>query len=195
MPAARAAVEMQRDLVLKAMEGDADAFTQLMRVSAPRLLGAALLILRDRDRADDAVQEAFIAAWKSIRALRKPDAWDAWLQRLIVRKCYRIAERDRRRVEVEVTSAAAEQVVPDASADVAGRDWVVTALGRLDIDQRAVIALHYYLDLPMREVAEILGIPMGTAASRLHRGLETLRAATLDQHGTEGPHVAMERTT
>ena len=67
--------------------------------------------------------------------------------------------------------------LPDASADVADREWVLAELGRLDIDQRSVIALHYYLDLPMREVAAILGIPFGTAASRLHRGLEVMRAA------------------
>ena len=63
----------------------------------------------------------------------------------------------------------------DASADVAEREWVLTAIGRLDIDHRVVIALHYYLDLPMRQVAEILDIPFGTAASRLHRGLEAMR--------------------
>ena len=80
--------------------------------------------------------------------------------------------------------------VPDASADVAEREWLMTELGQLDIDQRSVIALHYYLDLPMREVAEILDIPFGTAASRLHRGLENLRASM-----REHPAAARELTT
>ena len=83
---------MQRDLVEQAKGGDADAFTQLVRVAAPRLNGVANLILRDPDRAKDAVQEAFIAAWKDMRALRDPDAWDAWLRRLTVRTCYRHRE-------------------------------------------------------------------------------------------------------
>ena len=93
---------MQRDLVEQAKRGDADAFTQLVRASAPRLNGVANLILRDPDRAKDAVQEAFIAAWKDMRALRDPEAWDAWLRRLTVRTCYRHVKRDRRRTEVEV---------------------------------------------------------------------------------------------
>ena len=82
--------------------------------------------------------------------------------------------------------------LPDASADVAERDWVLAELGRLDIDQRSVIALHYYLDLPMREVADILGIPFGTAASRLHRGLEVMRAA-MREHPAAAIHLATER--
>jgi RNA polymerase sigma factor (sigma-70 family) len=163
---------MQRDLVERAKSGDAEAFTQLVRASAPRLAGVANLILRDPDRAKDAVQDACIAAWKDIGALRDPDAWDAWLKRLTVRACYRSAKTERRRMHFEVAVIPTEDGIrlPDASADVADREWVLAELGRLDIDQRSVIALHYYLDLPMREVAAILGIPFGTAASRLHRG-------------------------
>ena len=68
---------MHRELVERAKSGDADAFTQLVRSSAPRLAGVAGLILHDRERAKDAVQEALVAAWKDMRALRDPDAWDA----------------------------------------------------------------------------------------------------------------------
>ena len=189
---AEAVTRMQRDLVQRAKDGDADAFTELVRVSAPRLRGVAQLILHDSDRAKDAVQDAFIAAWKDLRALRDPDAWDAWLRRLTVRTCYRIAKRDRRRVEVEVnvTPTVDSMTANDASADVAEREWVLAEIGRLEIDQRSVIALHYYLDLPMREVAEILGIPFGTAASRLHRGLENLRESM-----REHPAAALDLTT
>lgn len=186
---------MQRDLVEQAKSGDADAFTQLVRASAPRLAGVANLILRDTDRAKDAVQEAFIAAWKDMRALRDPDAWDAWLRRLTVRACYRLAKKERRWMHVEMAAMPTEDSIrlPDASADVADREWVLAELGRLDIDQRSVIALHYYLDLPMREVAAILGIPVGTAASRLHRGLEEMRAA-MREHPAAAIELATERT-
>jgi RNA polymerase sigma-70 factor (ECF subfamily) len=172
-------------LVQQARNGDADAFTELVRVSAPRLHGVARLILRDPDRAKDAVQDAFIAAWQDMRALREPEAWDAWLRRLTVRTCHRLAKKDRRRVQVEVGVIPSEDSVriPDASADVADREWLLVELGRLDIDQRSVIALHYYLDLPLREVAEILDIPFGTAASRLHRGLEVMREAMREHPG------------
>lgn len=185
---------MQRDLVERAKSGDADAFTQLVRASAPRLAGVADLVLRDPDRAKDAVQEAIIAAWKDMRALRDPDAWDAWLRRLTVRACYRLAKKERRRMQVEVGLMPTEDSIrlPDASTDVADREWVLAELGRLDIDQRSVIALHYYLDLPMRQVADILGIPFGTAASRLHRGLELMRGA-MREHPAAALDVATER--
>jgi DNA-directed RNA polymerase specialized sigma24 family protein len=90
-----------------------------------------------------------------------------------------VARKEKRRTEVEqqVKLDAGSAVTHDSSADVAERDWVVSKLGSIHIDQRAVIVLHYYLDLPVTEVAEILDIPYGTAASRLHRGLEAMRAS------------------
>jgi DNA-directed RNA polymerase specialized sigma24 family protein len=76
-----------------------------------------------------------------------------------------------------VTPDAGSARTPDASSLVAERDWVMAELDQLDIDRRAVIVLHYYLDLSIPEVAEILDIPVGTAASRLHRGLKAMRAS------------------
>lgn len=185
---------MQRDLVTAARDGDLDAYSQLVRASFPRLYGVANLILRDADRAEDAVQDALVLAWRHVRSLRDPDAWDAWLRRLTVRACYRVARTERRRTEVElhVMPDLRTSATPDASADVAEREWVVGELGNIDIDQRAVIVLHYYLDLPVSEVAEILDIPYGTAASRLHRGLEALRRS---MHGRleTAPGLVAER--
>ena len=168
---------MQRDLVIAARDGDLEAYSQLVRAAFPRLYGVANLILRDSDRAQDAVQDALVQAWRHVRSLRDPDAWDAWLRRLTVRACYKVANRERRRREVEqhVTLDGSTAVTGDHSAELAERDWVVSQLGSIDIDKRAVLVLHYYLDLPMPEVAETLDIPYGTAASRLHRGLEALR--------------------
>ena len=83
---------------------------------------------------------------------------------------------------------------PDASAGVADQDWLGRELDRLHIDQRAVIVLHYYLDLPVSEVAEIIDIPYGTAASRLHRGLEAMRASMRVATTTDGALVAERRS-
>ncbi len=187
---------MQRELVVRARSGDLEAFTELVRVAFPRLKGVAYLVLRDPDRAEDAVQEAFVAAWQGLRALREPDAWDAWLRRLLMRTCYRMARRDLRRSQVE------QHLIPstppagpiETPTDVAEREWVLDELSHVDIEKRAVIVLHYYLDLPMREVAEILDIPYGTAASRLHRGLERMRAS---MHGIaeSGTTAVSERPT
>ena len=170
---------MSRDLVERAQAGDLDAFAQLAKAAGPRLKGVANLILRDADRAEDALQDALLLAWRDMRALRDPDAWDAWLRRLTVNACYKLAnkERKRARVELHVMPDPEKARSHDSTADVAEREWVLSELGRLDIDRRAVLVLHYYLDLPLSEVADILDIPFGTASSRLNRGLEALRAS------------------
>ena len=173
---------MTRELVVRARQGDVEAFEQLAKAAFPRLKGVAFLVLRDADRAEDAVQDALVAAWQGLRALREPDAWDAWLRRLLIRTCYRFAKQDRRRTKIEL------HVRPDPirtgstndSAGVADREWVLDELARIDVEKRAVIVLNYYLDLPLREAAEILDIPYGTAASRLHRGLELMRGSMHD---------------
>src|SRR6478609_6468783 len=170
---------MQRQLVERARAGDHDAFSVLVRASFPRLYGVANLILRDPDRAQDAVQEALVLAWRHVGAVRDPDAWDAWLHRLTVRACYRWARQVRRRnlVELHVMPDLEPESGGDFSVSLAERDRMGRELGRLPLDQRAVMVLHFYLDLPLTEAAEILDIPVGTAKSRLHRGLGTLRTS------------------
>jgi RNA polymerase sigma-70 factor (ECF subfamily) len=170
---------MQRQLVDRAQAGDHDAFSVLVRASFPRLYGVANLILRDPDRAQDAVQEALVLAWRHIGALRDADAWDAWLHRLTVRACYRWARQVRRRnlVELHVVPDPEPEPAGDFSLSVAERDLIGRELGRLPIDQRAVMVLHFYLDLPLTEAAEILDIPVGTVKSRLNRGLGALRTS------------------
>lgn len=186
-------MRMQRDLVGRARNGDTEAFSQLVRASAPRMHGVASLILHDPDRAKDAVQDALIAAWNGLPALKDPAAWDAWLRRLTVRSCYRLAKREQRRslTERDVASLRFERA-PDPMAGIPDREWVMSELGRLHIDQRAVITLHYYLDLPLRQVAEILDVPFGTAASRLHRGLQSMRSA-MREPPAEASHMVTER--
>jgi RNA polymerase sigma-70 factor (ECF subfamily) len=172
---------MHRDLVERAMAGDHEAFGELARLSIGRLYAAAHLILRDQGQAEDATQEALVAAWRDLSALRDPDRFDAWLRTLLVRACYREARRGRRtRIAATVPSIPSIQpAVPDRSADIADRDEVERGFRRLDPDQRAVIVMHFYLGLPLVEVAATLGIPEGTAKSRLHRATQAMRA-TLD---------------
>jgi RNA polymerase sigma-70 factor (ECF subfamily) len=168
---------MNRQLVERAIEGDFDAFADLVAASASRQYAVATLILRDRDRAHDAVQEALVAAWRGLSALRDPDAWDAWVHRLTVRACFVAARRQKRRSLIELPVAPELDIASevDETAALADRDRMERALGILPIDQRAVIVLHFYVGLPLTEAAMVLDIPAGTAKSRLHRGLETLR--------------------
>jgi RNA polymerase sigma-70 factor (ECF subfamily) len=170
---------MQREVVVRAISGDHDAFATLVKASIARQFAVARLILRDGDRAQDAVQDALVSAWRDVRGLRDPDAWDAWLYRLTVRACHRWArkERHRTRVELHVVPDPEPAAPFDLSVSVADRDRLERRLGDLPLDQRAVMVLHFYLDLPLTDAAAILDIPAGTAKSRLHRGLETLRHA------------------
>ena len=186
---------MQRELVQRAIGGDHGAFTSLVDASIDRQYALATLILRDRDRAQDAVQEALVSAWRDVRSLRDPDAWDAWLHRLAVWACYRLARKERRKalVELHVTPDREPVGAADPSTLLAERDRVERRLGVLPIDQRAVIVLHFYLGLPLTEAAAILDIPAGTAKSRLHRGLEALRVAMRAEPEGQA-RLARERT-
>lgn len=165
----------QRVLVDRARDGDHDAFAKLVDPSLARLDAAARLILRDPELARDAVQEGLLRAWRDLRGLRDPDRFDAWLRRLTVHACLDLARRRRRRpIEVELTPIFAS-TAGDPAAQLADRDIVDRALRRLDPGHRAVVALHYLLGMPLPEVAATLGIPLGTAKSRLHHALAAMR--------------------
>ena len=169
----------QRALIELAQRGDHDAFATLIDPALAQLDAAARLILRDRELARDAVQEALIRAWRDARGLRDPERFNAWLYRLTVNACLDIARRRRRRVmEVTIESLQLPGKV-DLAGDLARRETVDEALGTLDPGHRAVVALYYLLDLPLREVAEALGIPLGTVKSRLHHSLETMRSSVV----------------
>jgi RNA polymerase sigma-70 factor (ECF subfamily) len=184
---------MQRDLVALAREGDHDAFSSLAASSITRLYGVARVILGNAERAEDAVQDALVLAWRDIAGLRDLERFDAWLYRLVVRACYREARRNRRRAVVEL------QLLPDdgwasggIESPVVERDRIGRGFRRLAPDQRAVLVLHHQLGLALGEVAEILDIPVGTAKSRLFRATQTIRAAI--EADDRDPVIAKGRT-
>jgi RNA polymerase sigma-70 factor (ECF subfamily) len=165
----------QRGLVERARGGDHDAFATLAHAAIARLDAAARLILRDRELARDAVQDALIRAWRDLPGLRDPDRFDAWLHRLTVHACLDLLRRRKRRVhEVELTPLA-PPFEADASSHVANSELLDAALKQLEPQWRAVVVLHYYLGMPLPDVAAELRIPLGTAKSRLHRSLGVMR--------------------
>jgi RNA polymerase sigma-70 factor, ECF subfamily len=183
---------MQRDLVERARQGDHDAFAELAAAAISRLDGAAWLILRDPDQAKDAVQNALVRAWRVLPTLRDPDRFDAWLHRLLVNACIDEARRLRRhRVDVELSQLEPPAVAGNESL-VADRDELERGFLRLEPEMRAVIVLHYYLDLSMPDVAASLGIPLGTAKSRLNRAIG-LRRAALDAEARNARTVSEGR--
>jgi len=177
----------------RASRGDHDAFGVLVGGHLARLDAAARLILRDPELARDAVQEATLRAWKNLRGLRDPDRLGAWLHRLTVNACLDIARKRRgRSFEVELTSLN-DAPVPDPTSRVADMLYVERMLAGVDPAQRAVVVLHYYLDLTLPETAAMLGIPVGTAKSRLNRALDAMRIAVVDEDESSVSTTARER--
>ena len=183
---------MQRELVVRAQAGDVDAFTVLARESVDRLHGVAYRILRDGDRADDATQGALIAAWDNLRELRDPGRFEAWTYRLVVHAAYREARKERSQHASVRFIRIGDAADDDQARAVADHDELERGFRRLSADQRAVLVLHYYADLPLADIADILGIPVGTVGSRLHHATRRLRAALAgDAEGVlAGGHVA-----
>jgi RNA polymerase sigma factor (sigma-70 family) len=169
---------MHDDLVSRAQAGDHDAFSALAAGSIARLYRTARLILRDDEQARDATQDALVRAWLDIRALRDPDRFEAWLNRILVRGCYEESARSRRRRTVEVRVDGIEWAGdPGDGRHLVARDQVDRGFRRLTPEQRAVLVVHHYLGLPDTEASDVLGIPPGTFKSRLHRATVALRAA------------------
>jgi RNA polymerase sigma-70 factor (ECF subfamily) len=167
----------QHELVERASRGDHDAFGELVGASVAQLGAVAGLILRDPDLARDAVQDALIRAWRDLPGLRDPARLDAWLHRLTVNACIDVLRRRRRRpMEVELSPMASPSIGDD-TARIADRDQLERGFRRLTPEQRAILVLHYYVGMPVPTIAETIGIPVGTATSRLHRAIEALRAS------------------
>jgi RNA polymerase sigma-70 factor (ECF subfamily) len=166
------------DLVQQAQRGDRDAFAILVRNHGDRLFGIARRILRELDPADDAVQQALVMAWRELPRLREPDRFEAWLTRILVRICYE-ASRASRRASVHLVplDGTVEPMSADPFVSIAQRDELERAFQRLPAEQRAILVLRHYLGLEPTEIADTLGIPAGTARSRLHYAHREMRAA------------------
>ena len=173
---------MRVELVERASRGDNDAFASLAADNVDRCYALAYRILRDQHRAEDATQQALLSAWRDLPTLRDPAKFDAWLHRLVVHACYALARSERRwaaRVRLIPTE---ERLEPDIARSVVTRDQLEGAFRQLTPEQRAVVVLHHHQGFQLTEIAEILGIPEGTARSRLHYAVRQLRTV-LDDDG------------
>ena len=168
---------MDRDLVEAARNGDREAYVDLIRPRTDRLFAIAHRILRDIDRAEDALQDALVIAWRDLRGLRDPDRFDAWLRRLLVNVCISQATRERRRTANLRVLPVDGPAGPDDLLSIAERDLLERGFRRLPPEQRAILVMHHYLGYAPSEIAETLGIPAGTARSRLHHAHRAMRAA------------------
>ena len=169
---------MERALVELARGGDEEAFASLIRMAGDRLMAIAFRILRDADRAEDAVQQAIVTAWRELPALRDPDRFGGWLYRVLVNACYVEARRTRRwDANVRLLTPDVVDSSPDELLSVEDRDELERAFRRLPPEQRAAFVLHHYAGMRLTDIGEALEIPVGTVKSRLHYATAALRAA------------------
>jgi RNA polymerase sigma-70 factor (ECF subfamily) len=166
---------MDERLVSRAQRGDVDAFSDMAHGIAVQLYPVAFRILRDHDRADDATQQAIVRIWRDLPSLRDVARFDAWAYRILVNACHDEIKRAGR--GREIPGFGTEPMAPDDAVTVADRDQLERGFGRLPAEQRAILVLQYYLDLGLPEIADILGVPLGTVKSRSHAARQAMRAA------------------
>jgi RNA polymerase sigma factor (sigma-70 family) len=159
------------------------ALEQLVSQHYERLLRVAVLVCADRGDAEDAVQVALERAWRHGDALREPDKLPAWLHRIVVREAIRLEHR--RRGLVARWLAAPREVVVGSGVDLDRDLDLRAALDGLSVEQRAVLVLHYYSGYSVAETAELSGVPLETARSRLRLARGRLRASLGGSHGQQ----------
>jgi RNA polymerase sigma-70 factor (ECF subfamily) len=157
-------------LVLAARRGSADALGALFDRYWRTVWRAAYAVTGQRELANDAAQDAFLRAAGALDRFDVSRPLQPWLVRIAVNRALDLVRAQRRLVSID------EAGEPAAFEEPALDDELLSSLARLDPERRAVVALHYWFDFTTPEIAEVLGIPVGTVASRLSRALHDLRA-------------------
>ena len=168
---------MDRDLVVAAQQGDQAAFVDLVRFRGGRFFSIAHRILRDVDRAEDALQEALVIAWRDLPSLRDPDRFDAWVHRILTNVCIAEAVKERKRISNLYVLPIDGPAAPDEFLGIADRDQLDRGFRRLTPDERAILVLRHFVGYEPSEIAQVLDLPAGTVRSRLHHAHRAMRAA------------------
>lgn len=162
----------------RARSGDVDAFEALVRAADDHMRALAFRMLGDRAAMDDALQDAYAKAFRSIGSFRGDAHFSTWLHRIVATTCIDHVRRRRRRAEdpldVDLTPTGGPPVDP-AGDFVTRRLDVVAALERLDLDQRAVLVLVDGEGLSYDAAGALIGVPAGTVSSRLTRARSAMR--------------------
>jgi RNA polymerase sigma-70 factor (ECF subfamily) len=165
----------------RARDGDSSAFDALVEARVGTMLRVAMAITGDEAEARDAVQDALVSAWRQLGSLRDPGAFDAWLTRILVNRCrHGLRSRGRlraRELPVEAAEELAGAPAGDPGRSVVERGALERAFDRLSVDERTLLVLHHLDGRPVASIAAVLGIPVGTAKSRLSKARRSLEKA------------------
>jgi RNA polymerase sigma-70 factor, ECF subfamily len=180
MTVERESREIDAATLERARGGDRRAFALVVRHYDPGLRTLAYRLLGDRDRMDDALQDAYVAAFRALPRFRGDSGLGTWLYRIVYNACLDELKRGRNVIPLESVSERTD-LRPDVSELVAARHDLASALASLSPQDRAAVLLVDAQGFDYRGAAEVLGVPEGTVASRLNRARATLRRF-LDQH-------------
>lgn len=165
--------EADAELIRRAKSGDRFAFDQIVGPLIDQAFRLAFGMLHDREAAEDAAQEAALRAWRKLGNLRPGTSMRPWFLAIVANQC-RTTVRGRWWSVLRLDSLQAPDGGGFEDRIARGRD-LRAALGKLPVEQREVLVLYYYLDLPLHEVAAIAGVPVGTVKSRMNRGIAAMR--------------------
>ncbi len=168
---------MDVELVVRAQHGDHDAFTEIASGLYNRLYRVALNLVSDAHLAEDATQHSIVEMWRNLPKLREPQKLESWAHRIVVNACRREGRKASRWMQAITRAPEEDPVAAQGFATVAHRDQLERGFRRLPNEQREVVVLHHYAAMPLKEVAEVLEIPLGTVGSRLNRAMQALRSA------------------
>jgi RNA polymerase sigma-70 factor, ECF subfamily len=168
-------------LVLRAQAGDREAFDQLFRLLQEPLYRYIFSLVGAGALAEDILQEVFILIYRKIRWLREPELLRPWAYRIATREAFKLLKRERRWSDrTEDESVLLD--LPAPSRDELAPELIAQLVARVSPASRAVIVLHYVHEMPLAEIAELMGVAVGTVKSRLAYGLDLMRRQlTLNQ--------------
>ncbi len=173
----------ESELVGRARKGDRDAYAELVRRHSPRIFALCLSMLRRRESAEDAAQEAFVKAWKGLRRFRGGAAFSTWVHRIAANACQDFLRRHSRAREESIEGPPlgderrlrqAANALGDQAAKVEAADLVGKILARLSSEHRLILVLREAQGFNYAEIAEILDCSLDAVKGRLKRARQSL---------------------
>ncbi|WP_433945580.1 sigma-70 family RNA polymerase sigma factor [Paenibacillus sp. SN-8-1] len=159
--------ELEQDIIL-ARKGNKEAFVRLIKANELSLYNVARSILKQDENCADAIQETILKAYRSIHTLKEPAFFKTWMFRILINECNTILRREKKVIVSD------KLLIDSSSMDRYGNIDLQKAIEQLEETLRLVVTLHYYEDISLKGISEILGTPEGTVKSRLHRARQIL---------------------